>query len=190
MEQLKPWDIWHIYTPHDELKHLKKAVILAVDGDIIFVETTTGLQSFFLEANEFVKSELYNNTKPMKPKTKPKATPKQVWRPLGEYEKVYKGDILKQVDPVNNTGLNEIAEVKDDATSWKYFNAVDKYWDTGEYQKKHFLIARPLEVSVQYLRSDWLLFTKDRIGNDDVKHLKNEHKRIGDLLSAHKKIFK
>jgi len=29
----------------------------------------------------------------MKPKAKPvakKATPKQVWRPLGEYEKVYK----------------------------------------------------------------------------------------------------
>lgn len=129
----------------------------------------------------------------MKPKAKPvakKATPKQVWRPLGEYEKVYKWDILKQVDRLNYTGLNEIAEVKQDDTSWKYFNAVDKYWELWTYYKKFFLISRPLEVSVQYLRSDWLLFTKDKIGTDDVQHLRSEHKRIGDLLSEHKKYFK
>jgi hypothetical protein len=63
-------------------------------------------------------------------------------------------------------------------------------WVIWEYRKSNFLIARPFEVNVQYLRSDWLLFTKDKIGDDDVTHLKNEHKRIGDLLSAHKKYFK
>jgi hypothetical protein len=33
----------------------------------------------------------------MKPKVKPvaKKATKQTWRPLGEYEEVYKGDILK-----------------------------------------------------------------------------------------------
>jgi hypothetical protein len=40
---------------------------------------------------------IYNNPKPMKPKVKPvaKKATKQTWRPLGEYEEVYKGDILK-----------------------------------------------------------------------------------------------
>jgi hypothetical protein len=79
----------------------------------------------FIEFKEFVKSELYNNPKPMKPKTKPvakKATPKQVWRPLGEYEKVYKGDVLRKKENTIYSNIGNEVEVSDNNTTSAYFN--------------------------------------------------------------------
>lgn len=195
MEQLKVWDIGHIYAPYDELKHLKKAeVIWVFKGDGTIFVKTKGLQRYFLEANEFVKSELYNNPKPMKPKAKPiakKATPKQVWRPLGEFEKVYKWDVLRVTPNKNYWSIGKEVTVTDDSSNdTRYFYCLQNCWDKSEYLKENFLTTRPLEVNIQYLRSDWLLFTKDKIGIVDVQYLKNEHKRIGDLLSEHNKYFK
>ncbi len=194
MEQLKVWDIGHIYAPKDERIHLAKAKVTKVHWDNISVETILEKQKWYLYTNEFVKSELYNNPKPMKQKAKPvtkKATPKQVWRPVWVHEVLNKWDILKQRNDFIYTTIEAQVEVtRYSWTNCSFFNCIMKDWAEWDYNKCNFLIARPLEVSVQYLRSDWLLFTKDKIGSDDVQHLKNEHKRIGDLLSAHKKYFK
>ena len=53
----------------------------------------------------------------MKPKVKPvaKKATKQTWRPLGEYEEVYKGDILKTNPNISYWSIGNEVTVTDDS---------------------------------------------------------------------------